>query len=98
MDLLVKEKLSAQEQENYGSEIQTKLRIRMQKNYKFANEDADHDGEMPLCGSRTATSVECMPAGWPRPAPNTLEVLCGEIECIGTAGHGPALFESLKGY
>ena len=30
MDLLVKEKLSAQEPENYGSEIQTKLRIRMQ--------------------------------------------------------------------
>ena len=51
---------------------------------------------MPHCGSRTATSVECMPAGWPRPAPNTLEVLYGEIECIGTEGHGPALFMSLK--
>ena len=65
-------------------------------NCKFANEDEDHDGEMPHCGSRTATSVECMPAGWPRPAPNTLEVLYGEIECIGTEGHGPALFMNLK--
>ena len=51
---------------------------------------------MPHYGSRTATSVECMPAGWPRPAPNTLEVLYREIECIGTEGHGPALFKSLK--
>ena len=53
---------------------------------------------MPHCGSRTATGVECMPAGWPRPAPNTLEVLYGEIECNGTQGHGPALVVSSKRY
>ena len=37
-----------------------------------------------------------MPAGWPRPAPNTLEVLNGEIESIDTEGHGPAIFMNLK--
>ena len=58
------------------NEIQVKLRGKIQikiqlKKDKFANEDEDHNAEMPHCGSRAATGVECMPAGWPRPAPNT---------------------------